>query len=316
MWKVILPFIIIFALILVGPLLPKTNCSVDWLDSRLQRSDGPFLQCPKQLDERRIGLANFSRIGADVYRVTRSEYTEPAGFPCMIGAACLPIPTGRRTWKKIEFIRLDGPVVFERLQPYMDGNYMSDGDALFTDYKRVDSTQAPIDPTRLRSLPCVPYDTGAPCGAYSTDGRYVLEGRTVVHGADPASFTDDLPALEQEGYHLQPAPFARDRTSVFAYGERIDGADPATFGVLRKSNGIIGFDKHRAWRDGSDELEQLDLTSDQLQQLRADLDSARAAKETRIASSKGNGKSSGSCVVSSQRQQPDGSCVQSAGDAR
>lgn len=176
MWKVILPFIIIFALILVGPLLPKTNCSVDWLDSRLQRSDGPFLQCPKQLDERRIGLANFSRIGADVYRVTRSEYTEPAGFPCMIGAACLPIPIGRRTWKKIEFIRLDGPVVFERLQPYMDGNYMSDGDALFTDYKRVDSTQAPIDPTRLRSLPCVPYDTGAPCGAYSTDGRYVLEG--------------------------------------------------------------------------------------------------------------------------------------------
>jgi hypothetical protein len=160
---------------------------------------------------------------------------------------------------------------------------MSDGNAMFTDYKRVDATEFPIDPTRLRRLPCLQSDPGVPCGAYITDGRYVFKDKIVVYGADPASFSDDLASLDTEGYYLQSTVFARDRTSVFAYGKRIDGADPATFGVLRKSNEIIGFDKQHAWRDRSDEVEQLDLTSDQLQKLRAELESARAARKARSA---------------------------------
>ena len=286
MWKVILPFIVLLVLILAAPLLPSTSCFVNWLDSDLQRIEGPFTQCPKQLDERRIGLSNFARVGANVYRVDRLESVQPAGFPCMIGVACLPIPTGRRTWKRIELIRLDGPVAFERLKAYMNGEYMSDGNALFTDYKRVDATEFPIDPTRLRRLPCVCSDPGRSRGGYFTDGRYVLTGKTVVHGADPASFSDDLASLDPEGYYLQPTPFARDRISVFAYGKPIDGADPARFGVLRKSNEVIGFDANRAWRDEGDDIEPLDLTSDQLKLLRTDLESARAARQQRSSTSK------------------------------
>jgi len=203
----------------------------------------------------------------------------------MIGVTCIPIPQVRRTWQRIELIRLDGPVVFERLEAYMDGEYMSDGKAMFTDYKRVDATEFPIDPKRLRPLPCASSEPGTSCGRYFTDGRYILTGTTVVHGADPASFSGELPALDPEGYFLQSTPFSRDRTSVFAYEKRIEGADPATFGVLRKTPEIIGFDKTHAWKAESDELEQLDLTPVQLQRLRADMENARAARKARQASS-------------------------------
>jgi len=316
MQKIILLLIVPFVLILAAALLPRTSCFVNWLDSDLHRLDGPFSQCPKQLDERRIGLSNFARIGANVYRVGRDESVQPAGFPCLIGVACLPIPSGRRTWKKIELIRLDGPVVFERLKAYMDGEYMSDGNAMFNDYKRVDATDFPIDPTRLRRFPCFQSDPGVPCKAYITDGRYVFRGKAVVYGADPTSFSDDLGSLDTEGYHLQSTAFTRDRTSVFAYGKRINGADPATFGVLRKPNEIIGFDKQHAWRDRSDEVEPLDLTSDQLQKLRAELESARAARKARSAISE-DGRTSGPCALNLELQQSNGSpCVQRTGDQR
>jgi len=124
-------------------------------------------------------------------------------------------------------------------------------------------------------------------------------GKTVLHGADPKSFAGDLLALDIEGFHSHPTFFSCDRTSVYVYGKRINGADPTTFGMLRKSNGIIGFDKARAWQDSGQTFEQLHLTSNQLQQLRAELDSARAARRARSAATVDHGRAFGSCVVSS-----------------
>jgi hypothetical protein len=100
-----------------------------------------------------------------------------------------------------------------------------------------------------------------------------------VEGADPRSFKDDLLALSPDGA-LESSRFARDRTSVYAYGKRIDGADPRTFGVLKK-NGFIGFDRRHAWRDAVTEVERLNVSHDELQQLRKDLEDARATRHNK-----------------------------------
>jgi len=45
MWKIILSFLIPLILILAAPLLPSTSCSVNWLDSNLERFEGLFPLC-------------------------------------------------------------------------------------------------------------------------------------------------------------------------------------------------------------------------------------------------------------------------------
>lgn len=272
--------LVVFTLIIGATMWPSTTCSVEWLDSTLERIEGPFSECRKGLKEVRVGRSDFVQIGLDVFEVRHSVQSEAAGFPCMTGVTCFPIPQGRRTWKVDKYIRLDGPVELPKLRSYLDDSYVSDGKAVFAGFERAPAVEPPIDVARLHWVACVPFDEGAPCESYATDGTYVLRGETVIQGVDSKSFTDDLPALDLEGKHLRSSPFARDHTSVYAYGKKIPGADPVHFGVLAE-NGIIGFDRDHAWRDRVDEVEAYEIDSVELKRLRKTLDDSWSTRRTR-----------------------------------
>src|SRR5688572_23752906 len=85
-----------FIIILVVSALmwPRSSCSVEWLDSNLERFEGPFRDCSEKLSKVQVGRSEFSQFGPDMYRADHSILIEPAGFPCMTGVTCFPIPIG------------------------------------------------------------------------------------------------------------------------------------------------------------------------------------------------------------------------------
>jgi hypothetical protein len=79
---------------------------------------------------------------------------------------------------------VEGPIVLDRLRPYLDGSYASDGETLFYGWQRVMTVSPPVDATKMRQLT---RDRTARPG-YVTDGRWILYEHQVLDGADAASF--------------------------------------------------------------------------------------------------------------------------------
>lgn len=263
---------------------PETSCFSQWFDSNGEKIEGPTT-CPAKLQIRDLGRSKVTNVGGKVYWYLFEETKEEAGFPCMIGVACFPIPHGRRTWQTMKFTRLDGQAQFEKLQPYLDGVYFSDSRNGFWFWSRVDDADPPIEWARLHSVPCTPAAIGEPCNGYVTDGRYVLHEEKIVRGADPASFTDDVPSLEPHGGNSGKDSFGRDAMRVFYEANEIRGADPASFGILKYSSedkydhdlgSVIASDKSHAWRVGINEITALDVTPVQMTRIRSELAKAIA----------------------------------------
>jgi hypothetical protein len=271
-------------------MIPVKSCDVQWLDRDLTPIEGPFGECPAKLDTREVGERRFARIGGNVYRLTEQITTEKAGFPCMTGVACFPIPSRAREWKRLEFIKLDGLVDIDKLQAYYGGRYLSDGKAQFYGWLPITELTPPLDLARLRDVDPRTSEEYPP-SAYVTDGRWVLHNEKVVPGADPATFRT-MVARTLKGRAIASESFARDRHAVFLQASKIDGADPATFGVVvyggdekpdsvNAGGGWIATDRSGAWVITVGEARRLDVTPVQLGALRADVTRASAAVRQR-----------------------------------
>lgn len=266
-------------------MMPETSCFSQWFDSQGEKIEGPTDAWPAKLQVRDLGRSKVANVKGKVYWYRFEETKEEAGFPCMIGVACFPFPHGRRTWQTMNFTRMDGPAEFAKLQPYLDGVYFSDGRNGFRFSSRVDDADPPIEWARLRSVPCTPAAIVEPCDGYVTDGRYVLYKEKIVRGADPASFTDDVPSPGPHGGNNGKDSFGRDGKRVFYEATAIEGADPASFGVLKYSSedkydrdlgSVVASDKSHAWRVGFHEITALDVTPAQMTHIRSALAGAIA----------------------------------------
>lgn len=276
--------ILLLSVLLLGTMvLPHSSCITEWFDSNRDPIEGPFNQCPAKLKERQIGRLKLASIGGQVYRVDIAESRDPAGFPCMTGVACFPIPQGRRTWKRFSFIRLQGPIHFDSMQSYLDGTYIGDGRNLFYDFKRLEDLEPPIDASHLGILGCAPDIPAGLCSSTATDGRYVLDGEKVLHGADPATFGKHVLIVTMKGTRAETTAFRSDVKNVFYGATKIKGADPATFGVLQYGHDdvaaglpgvMVASDHVHAWRVGPDEVEQITVSTEQMRRIRSDLENA------------------------------------------
>lgn len=275
-----------FAGVLIYIHIPEKSCYVQWYDSAHKRIDEAIPGCPATLETTKVGDENYARIKGAVYVVRIADTEEPARLvQCMIGVACLPIPSRARESKRIEFTRLDGDVDIDKLRTLNASGYISDGHSVFYGFERVAATMPPIDIGSLRLLECPKFDDPEAswertCTSYATDGRYVLLGAKILEGADATSFKADVAILDARGRHLDPAPFGRDRHAVYAGAVHIKGADPETFGVV-SADSTFASDQRHAWKMHFDEFEELNLSPSALADLRRSLAAAQAARAAR-----------------------------------
>jgi len=273
---------------------PVKTCSVEWLDRDLNRTEGPFKDCyaPKKLPIRKMGEDQYARVGADVYRMKVNVVSEDGGFPCMTGVACFPIPTLAHEWKTIEFIKLDGPVNFNKLAASSDGHYLSDGVNQFNDWHRIVPLSPPLNLQRLR--PADPRRSEkypeTTFSRYVTDLKWVLLDENVLPDADPATF-QVVVARTPVGTADESQQFGRDRLHVY-YGEKIiEGADPESFGVVvyddsplpadaEYRGSLIGTDNRKVWVLHADEWKPVIVSKSQFAALRRDLETSVKAHLT------------------------------------
>jgi hypothetical protein len=279
--------LILMVVVLVGiQFIPETHCLTHWKDSNGKDIEGPDDQCSVKLEEKSVGRFNVAYIRGQVYLVLREKTTSPAGFPCMTGVTCLPFPHGRRTWNSIEFIRLDGPVNFEKLSAYIEDIYFGDGtnNYYFTD--RLETLSPALDVMGLRSFACRCIDVEFPCRGYVTDGHYVLKGEKVLHGADPSTFSNDVPMLKSSGGSDNRMDFSRDAKHVFHGSDLVVGADSGSFGVLfltsedersKMYGRVVASDRSKAWQVDGDKISRIALKPRPFAELRSNLAKAIAA---------------------------------------
>jgi hypothetical protein len=292
--------LVLMVMVLIGiQFIPETHCLTRWKDSNGENIEGPDDQCSAKLEEKSVGSFNVAYIGGQVYFVRREKTTEPAGFPCMTGGACLPFPNGRQTWNSITFTRLDGPVDFEKLRAYIEDIYFGDGtnNYYFTD--RLETLSPALDVIGLRSFACRCIYVDFPCRGYVTDGHYVLKDGKVLHSADPSTFANDVPMLKSSGSSDNRMNFSRDAKHVFHGSDLVVGADPGSFGVIdftsddehsKMFGRVIASDRSKAWQVDGDENRRLALEAREFAKLRSHLAEAIAANAylVRVAGAKRN----------------------------
>lgn len=258
--------------------LPSTSCTAKWQDVAGTDLAAPVDVCRHEPDTHAVGGLAFARIGEYVYRVDKWERREPGGPICMIGIACFPLYERPRKEKELRLVRLDGPVDLARLRSYLDDRILSDGSAVFYSVQRVPPLQPALDLTQLRVA--FQGDLGA---EYVTDGRWVLYDGQVLPGADPLTLEAVPFAFIASGANSHAPGFVgviRDRHAVFFRHQRIEGADPATFVLVRYDSdrlypggnlpdaGWIGLDHKSVWYLSDNAAEPLELSAQRYQEFR------------------------------------------------
>lgn len=261
--------------------LPSTSCTATWQDVEGMDLVAPVDVCWHKPDTRAVGGLAFARIGEHVYRVDKWESRQSGGPVCMIGVTCFPLyerPRKERGW---QLVRLEGPVDLARLRSYLDDRILSDGSAVFDSLHRVPPLEPMLDLARLRVA--LEGDLGA---EYVTDGRWVLYGGKVLPGADPSTLKAVPFALVASGADSHAPAFdgvVRDRHAVFFRHQRIEGADPATFVLVRyerdrlypgenlPDTGWIGLDHRSVWYLSDNAAQPLGLSAKRYRDLRQEL---------------------------------------------
>ncbi|MBZ2208023.1 hypothetical protein [Massilia soli] len=229
----------------------------------------PIDACRHEPETRTVGGQAFSRIGDYVYRVDRWERRQPGGPVCMIGVACFPLYERPRNETHLLLVRLEGPVDLARLRSYLDDRILSDGSAVFDSLQRVPPLSPTLNLAKLRAaLP------GALEPLHVTDGRWVIYGGRILHGADPSTLEAVLIAFIAPNDHARALrPIVRDRHAVFYGSQRIDGADPVTFMLFHYASdrlhpggnlpdtGWIGLDGRNGWYLSDNAAEPLGLST-------------------------------------------------------
>ncbi len=241
---------ILFAAFHLNRLFPDTSCNVRWLNQDLEQVTGSFKECPRRFEKlRELGGRQYVELEGRVFRMD-NEVVRSGDDACMTGVACIPIITRAQEWRTIEFIELPGSIKFSKLEAYHDGNYLSDGDVQFFNWRQIERLSPPVAMQRLRNIG----------NSYVTDGRWVLYQEHVAHGADPATF-QSIKYLDARGYgEDRSQDFARDKRHVFYQAKPIANADPASFKVIvyadkprpegfTSQSSIIAFDKSNVWSE-------------------------------------------------------------------
>lgn len=257
--------------------LPSTSCSATWTDVEGKDLAAPLDVCRHEPDMHTVGGLVFARIGAHVYHVDRWERHQPGGPVCMIGVACFPLYERPRKDREWRLVRLEGPVDLARLRSYLNDRILSDGSAVFDGLQRVSPLEPALDLTRLRAaLP------GYLVPEHVTDGRWVLHFGQVLPGADPSTLEAVPIAFIMPGGG-SPGATVRDRHAVFFRSQRIEGADPTTFVLVRydrdhlnpggnlPATGWIGLDHRNGWYLSDKAAEPLGLSAQRYRALRQEL---------------------------------------------
>lgn len=261
--------------------LPSTSCTAAWRDVEGKDLAAPVDACRNEPDTRAVGGMAFARVGQHVYRVEKWERRQPGGPVCMIGVACFPLYERPRKERGLLLIRLEGPVDLTRLHSYLDDRILSDGSAVFDSLQRVPRLEPALELTQLRAaLP------GHPVPEYVTDGRWVLHYGKVLPGADPSTLKAvpiGFIGSGSDSYAPAVPAVVRDRHAVFFGGQRIDGADPATFTIVHyvrdrlypggnlPDTGWIGLDHRSGWSLSESGAEPLVLSAQRYRDLREEL---------------------------------------------
>lgn len=251
------------------------HCDVKWLDRKFKPVDGPFHECPKQLESRALGNAHYARINGEVYWYNVETQTSPGGN-CMVGVTCLPIPSRPSEWRVYNFIRLGSDIQFERLQSSADGQYASDGVVLLHHSDRVVPYPLGLKLSRMRAL--------WPGSSFVSDGSWLLYGPVILVNAVTGKLQRVHPR-RLDGHALDDEDIVRDEQSVFYKSTHIYDADPATFAVIKYQDGelpsdiktdsyLIASDAHHAWALTYDKVTILSINQKQLRLLRTNAQQA------------------------------------------
>lgn len=296
MLKIFGAITLFFVLLACYMFVPERVCAVDWVDIDLNRIDGPFYTCPVPIEKRRIGFLEFTRVGDDVYRVAKIH-----------GESRLP-PRGLhpRVAENFLFIKLDGPVDWDKLRDYDSGRYLSDGKVIFNmEGRRMAPLTPPLQVANLRPVPSAP----GLRSSYETDGFWVIRARDVVEGADAATFRQVV-ARESDGTAVSfgtETEFGRDRNAVYHGNRKFEGADPDSFGMVSynlgrdpppgihfdsdsvpRGWGWVALDRKKAWEVDPIGVTRLVVTAAQLKTLQKDLQTATTAAAN-VSTHKSNG---------------------------
>jgi hypothetical protein len=269
--------------------VPETVCSVDWVDSARKPIQGKFYECKRKLETRHVGLFDYIQIDNDVYRVSEIYHQQ------------LPSHTLRsRVEKNFLLIRLDGPVDLDKLQSYFSDRYLSDNKVILdNEGRRVLSLSPTLNIANLRPVPNLPANSDR-VSDYATDGRWVILRDKVVENADATTFKQ-VSALELDGSQVEShtnMEFARDQRAVYHGGDKLDDADPESFGIISYNDcrnpppgidffsqdvelgaGWVALDRTHAWEVTSLYFKPLPVTAAQLKMLNSDLKKATIAAQ-------------------------------------
>jgi len=287
MTKIFYGIFIFFLVLAYYMFVPEIVCTVEWVDSASRPIDGPFYECKGSFETRHIGFLEYTRIGNDVYRVSEVH-----------GGVLPPRGLRPRVPKRFVLIKLDGPVNWKKLQDYLGGIYLSDGNVIWnSDGERVLSLTPALD---IANLHRVPGSVAGRSADYATDGRWVIRGSNPVKGADAPTFRQIF-ALELDGTEVESQStmeFGRDQNSVYYGDNKLEGADPNSFGLVsyndcrnpppgiqfssdqvERGAGWVAVDRKQAWEVDFTGVTPLKVSDAQLRVLQNDLQRANAASK-------------------------------------
>lgn len=259
---------VLLALLLLAFLIPEQQCSVDWLDHNFEPLEPHPAECPSSPRVQKLGTVELMAIHGVAYVARHEIKREGPGFPCMTGVTCLPIPQRGTVYHKFTLREVEGRPPLSELRSIGGKGYLTDGHFLYYEAHR-------LDPGVRFDLPGF---TQLARAAYASDGKVVLYQATAVPQADPASMRD-APVVAIDGTETGYDAVALDRNAAYYQQQRIDGADPASFGVifytnhalpppLDESGGWVAIDAYHAWHLGGDSPKMLALPPSILAQLR------------------------------------------------
>jgi len=269
--------------------VPTVDCTMYWVDSNRNPINGEFYECNHGFKTRSIGFLEYTKIGNDVYRVSKVH-----------GGTLPSWGISTRISQILVLIKLDGPVDWENLQGYFGGLYLSDGKIILNlDGKQVLSLTPSLAIKNLRRVP------GSAAGSrytaqYATDGYWVILDDNLVKGADAPTFRQIFP-LELSGSQKESQTymhFGSDKNFVYYLNEKLEDADPDSFGLLSynecrnppegiqfNSNqvqlgaGWIAIDREQAWEVTFTGIIPLTTTEAELHVLQGDFKRAAAASK-------------------------------------
>lgn len=267
--------------------VPEIVCTVEWMNSDLQPIAGPFHECNRSLDTRRIGFSEYTKIDNDVYRVSR------------IHGGALPSRALRpRLSTRIALVKFDVPVEWGKLKDYIGGRFLSDGKIILNlEGKQVFSLVPALDINNLRPVPNAALGSRRESD-YMTDGRWVVVNNDIVKGAEAITFRQ-VYALELGGSQVEPQTqmqFGRDNNFIYHVDHRLENADPGSFGLIsyndcrnppqgiqfssdqvERGAGWVAVDKNQAWEVTFSGVTSLKVNKIELSTLQNDLKRANAA---------------------------------------